>query len=133
VSWAGVPGPSLAPALARLRLRRFRSEDGDVLVDLPRQPLPAADAPAPVRFLSTWEAVLLAHARRALVIREEDRPRIFHTKVPQSMNTFLVDGQVAGTWKHAGGRIEVEPFRPLGRADRDAVRDEAERLEQLYR
>ena len=40
-------------------------------------PLPDPSTPAPVRLLPTWDATLLVHARRALVIREEDRPRIF--------------------------------------------------------
>ena len=55
-----------------------------------------------MRFLPTWDAVLLAHARRALILPEEHRPKIFHTKMPQSIGTFLVDGAVAGTWRPDG-------------------------------
>ena len=58
-NWAGVPGEVIAPALERLRLRRFASEDGEELVDLPRAPLPDPQTPAPVRLLGTWDAILL--------------------------------------------------------------------------
>ena len=73
-SWAGVPPNVLDPALERLSLRRFRAEDGDELLDLPRAPLPAADTPAPVRFLPVWDATLLVHARRAGILSEEHAP-----------------------------------------------------------
>ncbi|HEX4981707.1 MAG TPA: winged helix DNA-binding domain-containing protein [Ilumatobacteraceae bacterium] len=131
-SWAGLTAREIAPAADRVAEREFRSEDGKRLVDLADQPLPAPDTPAPPRFLSTWEAILLVHARRAGVIREEDRPRIFSTKLPQSLNTFLVDGEVTGTWRHEGGRIEVSPWRRVSRVTAAELRDEADRLRVLY-
>ena len=85
-----------------------------------------------MRFLPTWDAVLLVHARRAGVLPEEYRPRIFSTKMPQSVGTFLVDGAVAGTWKHDGGRVRWEPFERLDRATRREVEDEAARLAAFY-
>jgi hypothetical protein len=115
-----------ALALDELGLRRFAAEDGAELLDLPRAPLPAADTPAPPRLLPTWDATLLGHARRALIIREEDRPRIFATRTPQSFPTVLVDGTVAGTWRHEDGRIRLDPWREL--ADRDALEEECEAL-----
>jgi len=87
------------PALGRLELRRFAAEDGTELLDLPDLPLPDADTPAPVRFLGTWDACLLVHARRAAILPKAHRPRIFNTKMPQSVGTFLVDGAVAGAWR----------------------------------
>jgi hypothetical protein len=51
--WSGVPSKSVEPRLAGMRVRRFRSERGEVLHDLPRAPLPAPDTQAPVRFLPT--------------------------------------------------------------------------------
>ena len=54
-SWSGVHARHLVPVLERLRLRRFRDEGGGELVDLPRQPLPDPETPAPVRFLPVWE------------------------------------------------------------------------------
>jgi hypothetical protein len=35
------------------------------LFDLPHAPLPHPETPAPARFLPTWDATLLVHARRA--------------------------------------------------------------------
>ena len=80
---------------------------------MPRAPLPDPDTPAPPRFLPTWDATLLVHARRTGILPEEHRPRIFHVRNPHSLSTFLVDGQVAGSWRYEKGRIALEPFGRL--------------------
>jgi Winged helix DNA-binding domain len=131
-SWGGMKPRDVAPALERLRLRRFRDERGNELLDLPRGPLPDPDTPAPVRFLPTWDATLLVHARRTAILPEEYRPLIFSTKTPHSVGTFLVDGSVAGTWRHEGGRVETTPFRRLDRTTLRDVAEEANRLATLY-
>jgi winged helix DNA-binding protein len=131
-NWAGLKPAALAPALKRLELRRFHAEDGAELLDLPRAPLPAADTPAPVRFLPTWDATLLVHARRTGILPEQHRPKIFHTKNPQSLPTFLVDGEVAGTWRHEGGKVLLEPFGRLDTATRRALDAEAEGLAPFH-
>ncbi len=109
--WAGVNVKTIRPALERLSLRRFQDEQGKELVDLPRAPLPDPDTPAPVRFLPVWDATLLVHARRTQILPEEYRPRVFNVKTPQSVNAFLVDGQVAGTWRHEKGRVNAGAVR----------------------
>jgi hypothetical protein len=131
-NWAGLKPAALAPTLKRLGLRRFRAEDGAELLDLPRASLPSPDTPAPVRFLPTWDATLLVHARRTGILPEEHRSKIFHTKNPQSTPVFLVDGEVAGTWRHAAGRITLEPFGRLDGATRRALDSEAERLAAFH-
>ena len=130
VSFTGLPTADLA--LERLELRRFRSEDGEELLDLPRAPLPDPDTPAPVRFLGTWDASLLVHARRTGVLPEAHRPRIFHTKAPQSFPTFLVDGAVAGTWRYEKGAIDLTPFERLDTGTRRELAAEAERLAAFH-
>jgi hypothetical protein len=130
--WAGLGAAAVGPPLERIATRRFRAEDGTELFDLPRAPLPAPDTPAPVRFLPTWDASLLAHARRSGILPEQHRPRVFNTKMPQSIGTFLVDGAVAGTWKHDGGRIRMEPFAKLDRAARRELDEEAARLAEFH-
>ncbi|MGI8440017.1 MAG: winged helix DNA-binding domain-containing protein [Thermoleophilaceae bacterium] len=130
--YTGLSQRAIAPALERLRLRRFRGEGGEELLDLPRGPLPAPDTPAPVRFLPTWDATLLVHARRTGILPEEHRPRIFTSRNPHSMATFLVDGAVAGTWRYEKGRIALEPFGRLDRGTERELREEAERLAQFH-
>jgi hypothetical protein len=132
VSFTGLPAAELMPVLDRLGLRRFRSHDNDELLDLPRAPLPDPETPAPVRFLGTWDASLLVHARRTGVLPEEHRPRIFHTKAPQSYPTFLVDGAVAGTWRFEQGAIDLAPFGRLDAAARRELAAEAERLAAFH-
>jgi hypothetical protein len=127
-SWAGVPIITLRPIVERMRLRTFRDiEDGELL-DLPRQPLPPADTAAPVRFLPTWDATLLAHARRTQIMPEEYRSIVFNTKNPQSVSTFLIDGAVAGTWKQEGSAVSLEPLTPVPRTFRRELEEEARRL-----
>ena len=127
-SWAGLPLTPLRPVLEQVGTRRFRDEQGTELFDLPGAPLPDPGTPAPPRFLSTWDANLLVHARRTQVLPERHRPRIFHVRVPNSFPTFLVDGAVAGTWRHEEGGVLLEPFEPLDPATRRQVEDEATRL-----
>lgn len=133
--WAGVPTAKLRAASERLRLRTFRDEAGKELLDLPRAPLPE-DVPAPARFLPTWDATLLVHARRARILPEEYRPEIFSTKTPHSFATFLVDGAVAGKWRveRAGPKatLLLEPFAPLPRAAERELRDEGEGLLRFH-
>lgn len=131
-NWAGLPVPEITSALGRLSLRRFGDERGRELFDLPRAPLPDPETPAPARFLATWDAVLLAHARRTGILPERYRPRVFNTKTPQSISTFLVDGRVAGTWKYEKGRVVTEPFEPLPRAAKKELEQEAERLTAFH-
>jgi Winged helix DNA-binding domain len=126
-SFTGLAPRDLAPVLDRLELRRFGE-----LLDLPDAPLPDPEIPAPVRFIATWDASLLVHARRTGFLPEEHRSKIFHVKAPQSYPTFLVDGAVAGTWRHEDGRIELTPFGPLDAADRRALAAEAERLAAFH-
>ncbi len=121
----------LAPALARLELRRFRDHGGAELLDLPRAPLPDPETPAPPRLLPTWDATLLVHARRTGILPEQYRPRVFNTKTPQSVATFIVDGAVAGTWRYEKDRVTLSPFGRLERATRRALDDEAEGLAEF--
>jgi hypothetical protein len=131
-SWAGLSVRTLASVVKRMSLRRFRDEQGGELLDLPRAPIPDPDTPAPVRFLPTWEAILLVHARRTQVLPEEYRPLVFNTRTPHSVSTFLVDGSVAGTWWHEGGRVHWESFEPLPRVARRDLQEEAKGLAAFH-
>ncbi len=131
--WIGLPVQAVTPALARMELRRFADERGAELVDLPRAPLPDPETPAPVRFLPTWDATLLAHQRDTGILPEEYRPLVVSTQTPHSVGTFLVDGAVAGSWRYERDRVVTTPFRPLARDARRELHDEAERLSAFHR
>src|SRR5205085_11168436 len=112
-TFTGLPLKTIDLVTGRLPLRTFRTEDDEPLLDVRRAPLPRPSTPAPVRFLPTWDASLLVHARRSQILPERYRSSIFNTKMPQSIGTFLVDGQVAGTWRSEHGRVTTSAFEPL--------------------
>jgi len=131
LGWVSVA--KMKAAAEGLTLRSFRDENGRELVDLPGAPLPSAATPAPVRFLPTWDGILLVHARRTQVLPEAYRSLVFSTKTPHSVGTFLVDGSVAGSWRveRTSDRATLfyTPFERLPAAAAELeVRDEAGRL-----
>ena len=131
--WAGIPHTRFAAVLERVPLQHFRDEKGKDLIDLPRAPLPDPKTPAPVRFLPTWDATLLVHARRTQILPERYRSLVFNTKTPHSVPTLLIDGAVAGTWREEGGRVQLKPFEPIPRSVKREVDDEVRRLEAFVR
>lgn len=127
--WSMMHVPELKASLALLEpLRRFRDEKGRELYDVPRGLLPDPDTPAPVRFLSKWDNVLLAWKDRTRVLPEPYRKRVIGMNGDVAQ-TFLVDGYVAGTWSSAGGRVVTEPFAKLSRAVQRELAEESGRLE----
>lgn len=73
---------------------------------------------------------------RALLARqllpEEHRQRVFTTKNPFSVGTYLVDGRVVGAWSIRGGRIVLDPYAKLAARDRTAVEEERGALEAFH-
>ncbi len=132
-SWAGVPRARLEPVAESMKLATYRDERSTALVDLPGMKLPDADTPAPVRFLPTWDATLLAHCRRSGILPEAFRTAIFHTRIPQSVGTVLVDGSVAATWAWRDDHVEVDELAKLTAVKRRAVAREADQLTAFYR
>src|SRR5262245_54214986 len=123
--WSGLRVADFAHALEPLR--RLEDEQGRELYDVPRAPLPAADTPAPVRFLPRWDNTILAHADRSRVI-----PREYERAVKSGAagtQTFLVDGLVMGEWTaDRKGKVTIDPFAPLPRVARREVEEGAARL-----
>jgi Winged helix DNA-binding domain len=130
--WAGINTRELLPAVEALELRRYQDEEGRELLDLPDGVLPDPATPARVRFLPVWDATLLVHARRTQILPEEFRNLVFHTKNPQSVNTFLVDGSVAGSWRYERGHIALQLFRKIPRTVQRELDAEAERLAAFH-
>jgi hypothetical protein len=131
-NWAGLNPKRVASVAASMKLRSFQAEDGGELLDLPRAPLPDPETPAPPRFLGTWDAMLLTHARRTGVLPEEHRPKVFNTRTPQSVPTFMVDGGVAGSWKLEKGKVRLAPFEKLDARAKRELREESDRLADLH-
>ncbi|HET8953734.1 MAG TPA: winged helix DNA-binding domain-containing protein [Solirubrobacteraceae bacterium] len=131
-SFTGLSLTTLKPVLERVATDRYLDEDGGELLDVPDAPLPDPDAPAPPRLLPTWDATLLVHARRTGLLPERFRPLIFHTKNPQSSPTFLVDGEVAGTWRLDKDGFGAEPFERVPAKAMREVRAEGERLAAAF-
>jgi uncharacterized protein YcaQ len=130
-NWAGLAVADLRPLVEAVELRRFRDGGGRELLDLPDAALPDPETPAPPRFIGSFDAMLLTQARRTGVLPEAFRPIIFNTRTPRSWHTFLLDGQVAGTWRYDGAGVTLEPLRTLSPAERAAVDEEAHRLERF--
>jgi hypothetical protein len=131
-SFLGMTASPVKAVVSTMRLRRFRAEDGTELLDVEDGPLPDPETDAPARFLPTWDAILLVHARRTQVLPEAYRPLVFHTKMPPSYPTFLLDGRVAGTWLHTDGEIQLSPFGKLRPGERSALEDEAQELAAFH-
>jgi hypothetical protein len=127
--WCGMT--RLGEVVERLRLRKFRDEQGRQLYDVPGAPLPDPETPAPVRFVAPFDNLVLSHADRSRVISDEHRKRVF-TVNGIVKGTVLVDGFVAGSWRldqtRSAATLSVEPFTPLSAADRAEVETEGAAL-----
>ena len=131
-SWAGISVSAARRGGEGLALARFRDEDGRELLDLEAAPLPDPDTPAPVLFLPHWDANLLVHARRAGILPEDYRSKVFSIRNPFSVGVYLVDGVVAGAWSVRDGRIELDPYKAVAPRDKRAVEREREALEAFH-
>ena len=127
-TWAGVAQRDLAPGWERIGTVAFRDERGTELHDLPGAPLPPGSTTIPVRFLSRWEQVLLAHDDRSRVLPDE----LLGLRLTLSGDqTVLVDGRVAASWKlertKRVARVVVEPHAAIPRRALAGLRAEARR------
>jgi hypothetical protein len=121
-AWSGLTVADLRPALEAMRLRRFRDERGRLLLDLPGAPLPDPSTPAEPRLLPAFDNTILSHADRTRVISDEYRRAVIRGGLVDPV--VLVDGFVAGRWRLAKGKPELEAFEPLGRSVERALRRE---------
>lgn len=125
-TWAGLTRLREAFERLRPRLVTFRDEGGTELFDLPDAPRPDPDTPAPPRFLPEFDNLLLSHADRTRVVPPEYRGRTWSGNI--AYRTLLVDGFLAGLWRLDEHALVIEPFAPLGRARREEVTAEGERM-----
>ena len=130
--WMGMNVGQIRHVADAMELRTLRDEAGKPLLDLPDVLVPDPEVPAPPRFLAVWDAALLVHARRTQILPEAYRPLVFNTKTPHSVNTFLLDGQVAGSWSFENGEIGLTPMRTLAPDERRELDEEAHRLTAFH-
>jgi len=129
--WSGVRGLGAAFEALGEELIRLRDDAGRELYDLPDAPRPPADATAPVRLLPEFDNLVLGHADRGRLIAPEHRPLLI-TKNLRVPATFLVDGEVAGTWsltrRTRRATLELAAFGRLAAAARRELEREGELL-----
>ena len=122
----------LGPVFAAMRdeLVEVACEDGRTRYDVPGAPYADGDVAAPVRLLGGYDNVWLSHADRLHVVPEDVRGRWMGANGGVG-NTVFVDGFMAGLWWHRDGRVELDVFRELTRAQRAELDDEVDRVEAL--
>jgi hypothetical protein len=128
--WAGIGRPRGSAAFAALRasLAPVRTPVGDAWILARDEPtFRAASGPvAPARLLPSGDAFTLGEDRELLVPNADRRRALWTPRVwPGGL---LVEGDLAGTWRRAGGIVAIRTWRRLSRAARDAVEAEAESL-----
>jgi hypothetical protein len=130
-TWSGLARLKAAVDQLKPDLISYRDERRRELFDLPGLPLPAADTPAPVRFLPEFDNLLLSHQDRTRIIASAHRSRVYLPGLRVSA-TFLLDGFVGGTWAVERAKqtatLVMTAFAPLTQQDRDALAEEAEAL-----
>lgn len=123
-AWCGLKG--LADDFAPAELKQHGK-----LFDVPGAPRPDPETPAPVRFLPAFDNLVLAHKDRTRVLASEHQARVT-TKNLRVNPTFLVDGFVAGVWKHErkgkAATLRLEPFGRLTKKVRAELEREGEAL-----
>jgi hypothetical protein len=130
--WAGIGAREAASAFDGLRrsLTEARTPIGDAWILSRDEQLfrELAGPPAAARLLPSGDTYYLLHgADRELLVPDLARrlqlwtPRVWPGAV-------LLAGEVAGTWRRDQGRLTVEPWRRLSRAERGAVEEEAASL-----
>ena len=110
----------------RPRLRTFRNERGQELFDLPDAPRPDPDTPAPVRFLPTYDDVVLGDPPR--FVDDGLRHALWHA-TGTVLGTVWHDGRVVGSWtvdrpKDASPTLVINHRGPIAKAVRTAVERE---------
>jgi winged helix DNA-binding protein len=130
--WAGVGDREAKEAFDGLSktLTPVRTPIGDAWILARDEPVfrESPGPPADARLLPSGDAYwLLQGADRELLVPDARRrgelwtPRVWPGAV-------LVAGEIVGTWRRAQAKLDIEPWRRLSRAEREAVEAEARSL-----
>jgi len=125
--------PKLTPVLDRLadRLVTFLDSRKRTLYDLPDAPRPAADTPAPPRFLPDFDNLVLGYADRTRFLADPFKGHVT-TRNLRVRATFLFGGAIRGTWAISrtakAATLTMTPFEPLDSSAVATLEPEAEAL-----
>jgi hypothetical protein len=122
--WAGIP-----LGLARAGLGEISSElkeVGDGLVDLTRRR--SAPTLPPARLLGSFEPCLLGWTSREDIVGAA--PNLV-TAGGMFYPFAMVGGRAVARWRRANGALELEPFRRIAKADREALERDARDVERF--
>lgn len=125
--WSGLTG--LREVVAGMGLRTMRDAGSVELYDLPDGELApdGGDEPAPVRFLPSYDNIIVGYADRSRLMDKAHSGRVTPGRA-LVVPTFLVDGFIGGSWAVQERRLEISPFAPLSKKDTRSVMTEAEAL-----
>jgi Winged helix DNA-binding domain len=123
--WAGIP---LRDARAGLEsISSELNDSGDGLVDLASRSTVAE--PPPPTLLGSFEPCLLGWTSRTDIVGERE-PNL--VTVGGMFYPFaMVGGRAVARWKLRDGRLELEPFGRIARADREALERDAADVERF--
>lgn len=128
-AWSRVTG--MKPVLDSMDgLVTFRDAGGRLLHDLEGLRVADSEVPAPVRLLGKYDNLWLSHADKTRVTTPENRKRWMGLNGGVG-STVFVDGMLEGLWRETEGRVELELFRELTRAERQELDAEVAALETL--
>ncbi len=107
-----------------------RPAAGRPCLDLARPP-EIPDLDPPVRLLPRWDNLLLAYEDRTRVLAPDLQDKVI-MRDGRVLATFLVEGQVAGTWdleeKARQCTLVLSPLRPLAQHQLQELGEEADRF-----
>lgn len=131
--FSGLRYRQLDPAIAELgAVRHFADPDGRELLDLPDAPRPAEEVVVPVRFLAKWDAAIISHRDRTRILPAAWHKRVVKTVNGDVLSTYLLDGQVAGTWtttRHGDvATVVLTAFTPVPSQTQSELEREAIRM-----
>jgi len=131
-AWAGIPQAGARAAFDGLggSLVPVRTPVGDGFILAADEPVLRQEAapPASARLLPSGDAYFLLQGadRELLVPDAARRGDLWTTRVWPG--ALLVRGEIAGTWRRAGGTVTIAPWRDLGPSEREAAEAEASGL-----
>jgi len=119
--WAGLPLRDARAGLAAIASELREREDG--LLEPAARRRGAAPALPPPRLLGAYDPLLLGWCSREEIVGQN---KTLVTNNGLFRPFALVRGKAVASWRLAGGKVTLEPFGRLARADRQALDAEAE-------